>query len=105
MNFSFAQRLSTVNSRFKKDRNLQIHLHKDFFSDDRILDSYQKSFLNQTALDLRKEKWSFLNQEFTVPNFGKTLHIRSEQFSKQNTNPVNQNILPLVSQFFSSVEW
>jgi hypothetical protein len=58
--------LSTVNSRFKKDLNLQIHLHKAFFSDNRFLDSYHKSFLNQTTLDLRKEKWSFLNREFTV---------------------------------------
>ena len=56
----------TVNSRFKKDLNLQIHLHKAFFSDNRFLDSYHKSFLNQTTLDLRKEKWSFLNREFTV---------------------------------------
>ena len=59
--------LSTVNSRFKKDLNLQIHLHKAFFSDNRFLDSYHKSFLNQTTLDLRKKKWSFLNREFTVP--------------------------------------
>ena len=56
----------TVNSRFKKDLNWQIHLHKAFFSDDRILDPYHKSFLNQTTLDLRKEKLSFLNREFTV---------------------------------------
>ena len=56
----------TVNSRFKKDLKLQIHLHKAFFSDDRFLDSLHKSFLNQTTLDLRKEKWTFLNQEFTV---------------------------------------
>ena len=56
----------TVNSRFKKDLNLQIHLHKALFSDDQFLDSYHKSFLNQTTLDLRKEKWSFLNREFTV---------------------------------------
>ena len=41
---------------------MQIHLHKAFFSDDRFLDS----FLNQTNLDLRKEKWIFLNREFTV---------------------------------------
>ena len=47
---------TTVNSRFKKDLNLQIHLHKAFFSDDRFLDSVHKSFLNQTTLDLRKEK-------------------------------------------------
>jgi hypothetical protein len=57
---------NTVNSRFKKDLNLQIHLHKAFLSDNRFLDSYHKSFLNQTTLDLRKEKWSFLNREFTV---------------------------------------
>ena len=46
--------ISTVNSRFKKDLILQIHLHKTFFSDDRFLDSLHKSFD------------SFLNQEFTV---------------------------------------
>ena len=57
---------STVNSRFKKDLKLKIHLHKAFFSDDRFLDSLHKSFLNQTTLDLRKEKWTFLNREFTV---------------------------------------
>ena len=56
----------TVNSRFKKDLKLQIHLHKAFFSDDQFLDSLHKSFLNQTTLDLRKEKWTFLNREFTV---------------------------------------
>jgi hypothetical protein len=27
---------------------------------------FLESFLNQTTLDLRKEKWTFLNQEFTV---------------------------------------
>ena len=60
------QNTITVNSRFKKDLKLQIHLHKAFFSDDRFLDSLHKSFLNQTTLDLRKEKWTFLNREFTV---------------------------------------
>ena len=40
--------------------------HKAFFSDDRFLDSLHKSFLNQTTIDLRKEKWTFLNREFTV---------------------------------------
>ena len=55
-----------MNSRFKKDLKLQIHLHKAFFSDDQFLDSLHKSFLNQTTLDLRKEKWTFLNREFTV---------------------------------------
>jgi hypothetical protein len=57
---------NTVNSRFKKDVKLQIHLHKAFFSEDRFLGSLHKSFLNQTTLDLRKEKWTFLNQEFAV---------------------------------------
>ena len=31
-----------------------------------MYDSLHKSFLNQTTLDLRKEKWTFLNREFTV---------------------------------------
>ena len=60
---------STVNSRFKKDLNLQIHLHMALFSDDRFLDSVHKSFLNQTSettLELRKEHWSFLNRDFPV---------------------------------------
>ena len=56
---------NTVNSQFKKDLNLQIHLHKAFFVDDRFLDSYHKSFSNQTTLNFRMEKWSFLNREFT----------------------------------------
>ena len=47
---------STVNSRFKKDLKLQIHLHKTFFSDNRFLDSLHKSFLNQTSLDLKERK-------------------------------------------------
>ena len=47
---------ATMNSRFKKDLNLQIHLHKAFFSDDWFLDSLHKSFLNQATLDLRKKK-------------------------------------------------
>ena len=55
-----------VNSRFKKDLNLQVHLHKALFSDDRFLDSLHKFFLNQTTLNLRVEKWTFLNKEFTV---------------------------------------
>ena len=57
---------STVNSRFKKDPKLQIYLPKAFISDNRFLDSLYKSFLDQTTLDLRKEKWIFLNREFTV---------------------------------------
>ena len=55
-------------SRFKKDLKLEIHLHKAFFSGNRFLDSLHKSFLNQTSLDLRKKKWTFLNQDFTVVN-------------------------------------
>ena len=53
-------------SQFKKDLKLEIHLHKAFFSGNRFLDSLHKSFLNQTSLDLRKKKWTFLNQDFTV---------------------------------------
>ena len=52
---------------------MQIHLYKAFFSDDRFLDSLHKSFLNQTTLDLRKEKWTFLNREFTVLSIFLTL--------------------------------
>ena len=57
---------NTVMSRFKKGLKLEIHLHKAFFSGNRFLDSLHKSFLNQTSLDLRKKKWTFLNQDFTV---------------------------------------
>ena len=39
----------------KKDLNLQIHLHKTFFSDDQFLESVHKSFLNQNTLGLRRE--------------------------------------------------
>jgi hypothetical protein len=64
--------MSTVNSQIK----LQIHLYKAFFSDDWYLYSLHKYFLNQTTLDLRKEKWTFLNREVTVLNFDRTgLHI------------------------------
>ena len=56
----------TVMCRFKKDLKLEIHLHKAFFSGNQFLDSLHKSFLNQTSLDLRKKKWTFLNQDFTV---------------------------------------
>ena len=57
---------STVNSWFKKDLKFKIHLNKAFFSDDWLLDSLHKYFLNQTTLDLGKEKWTFLNREFTL---------------------------------------
>ena len=53
--------LNTVNTRFKKDIKLQIHLRKLFFSNDQFLDSPHKLFLNQTTLHLRKKKWTFLN--------------------------------------------
>ena len=55
-----------MESRFKKDLNLQIHLHKAFFSDDLFSDSVHKSFLNQATLDLRKKKWGFLNRDVPV---------------------------------------
>ena len=58
--------MHAVNSWFKKDLKLQIHLHKAFFSDDRFLDSLHKFFLNQTTLNLRKKKWTLLNREFVV---------------------------------------
>ena len=45
---------------------MQIHLRKAVFLDDRFFYSLHKSFLNQTTLDLRKEKLTFLNWEFTV---------------------------------------
>ena len=64
--YSLNIQLNTVKSRFKKDLKLEIHLHKAFFSGNRFLDSLHKSFLNQTSLDLRKKKWTFLNQDFTV---------------------------------------
>ena len=51
---------------FKKDIKLQIHLNKAFFLENQFLDSVHESFLNQATLDLRKEKCSFLNREFTV---------------------------------------
>ena len=62
-------RISTVNYSFNKDVNFQIHQHKAFFSDDQFLDPLHKSFLNQTTLDLRKEKCTFLNREFTTYSF------------------------------------
>ena len=39
----------TVNSRFKKDLKLQIHLYMVFFSDDRFLDSLHKD-LSETKM-------------------------------------------------------
>ena len=71
---------STVNSRFKKDLKLQIHQHKAFFLVNWFLDSLHKYFLNQTTLDLRKEKWTFLNQEFTVYYLNPEFQKKSIQF-------------------------
>ena len=62
-----------MNSRFKKDLNLQIQLHLAYFSEDRFLDSVHEYFLNQTTLDLRKEKWSFLNRDLPLLNLIETL--------------------------------
>ena len=58
--------VTTVNSEFKIDLKMQIHLHKAFFLDNQFLDLLPRYFFNQTTLDLRKEKWTFLNQEFNV---------------------------------------
>ena len=60
---------TTINSRFKKVLKLQIHLHEAFFSDERFLDSLHKSFLNQTTLDLRKEKMDFLKPRVYCTTF------------------------------------
>ena len=54
----------TVESWFKKDLKLQIHLHKTFFADNRFLDSVHKYFLNQTTLNLRMKKMGFLKYRF-----------------------------------------
>ena len=62
MSLEFA---TTVNSQFKKDLNLQTHLHKTLFSDDQFLESVHKSFFNQTTLNLGKEKGGYLNRELT----------------------------------------
>ena len=92
----------TVNSRFKKDPELQIHLHKAFFSDNRFLDSYHKSFLNQTTLDLRKEKWSFLNREFTVlKECLNGLGLRSDsEFANKDTYLIKNSQNVMVGCFF-----
>ena len=49
-----------MNSRFKKDLNLQIHLHKTFFSTERFLDSVNKSLLKINNSRFKKEKINFL---------------------------------------------
>ena len=60
--------------------NMQHSVHKAFFSNDRYLDSLHKSFLNQATLDLRKEKWTFLNQDFTVLPFARNYKPRLVYF-------------------------
>ena len=44
----------TVNTKYSVISQLA-NLHEVLFSDDQFLDSIHKSFLNQTAPDLRKE--------------------------------------------------
>ena len=57
----------TVNIQFKKDLNVTSPTYiRHFYSDNWFLDSLHKFFLNQTSLDLRKQKWTFLNREFAV---------------------------------------
>ena len=85
---------TTINSRFKKVLKLQIHLHEAFFSDERFLDSLHKYFLNQTTLDLRKEKMDFLKPRvycttFILGDFIKKEHKMVEPFYKNN---ILQNI-------------
>ena len=45
-----------MNSWIKTDLNLKIHLHKAFFGGNLFLDSLDKLLLDQTTLNLRKEK-------------------------------------------------
>ena len=78
----------TVNSWFKKDLKLQIHLHKAFFSDDQFLNSLQKSFLSQTTFDLRKKKWTFLNREFTVLQFLSKWLNKAAMWNGDNTSQI-----------------
>ena len=68
--------VNAANTLFKKDLSLQSHLHKTFCSDDRFFDSLHKSFLNLTTLNLRKEKWPFLNRKFTLFEY---LHVVKKQ--------------------------
>ena len=57
-------------------------VHKACFSDDWFLDSLHKSFLNQITLDLRKEKWTFLNREFTVLRLLSDSMLKGKRFHK-----------------------
>ena len=58
----FRTSLSTLKSRFKKDLNLQINLHKTFFRMILFYIQYM-NFFDQTWLDLWKENSNFLNRE------------------------------------------
>ena len=91
---------------------LQIHLYKAYFSDDRSVESLHKSFLNQTTLDLREEKWAFLNREFAVYFFTWCGNDKlsstccEESFAKARDK--GQNRLwhtMLLSCFFTIVPW
>ena len=55
--------ISTVKSQFKKDLNLETHLHKTFFFGLSVLDSVHNFFWNQIWFDVGKKKWGFLNQD------------------------------------------
>jgi hypothetical protein len=55
--------VTMVNTWFKKDLKLQIHLNKIFFSDNQFLDSLHQSFLNHSWFE--KGKIVFLNSRFT----------------------------------------
>ena len=60
------KRIEYVNSRVKKDLNLQIHLPpKTFFRTTNFKIQYINLSL-QTWLDLGKKKWSFLNRDLPV---------------------------------------
>ena len=65
-------RLGTVNSRFKRDLNLQIHLHKTFFSDDQFLELVHKSNNSQFKLEplifLNILKKNTVNSRFKKPH-------------------------------------
>ena len=75
--------------------------------EDRFLDSQHKSFLNQTTLNLRKEKWTFLNREFTVlesytySTKNRTSGIRTSGDCTSGGPPVlsNWDLAKMLSQF------
>ena len=56
----------TVNSRFKKDLNLQIHSHTTLSLADQFLNSVHRYFLNQATVNLGMEKRSFSNGTLPV---------------------------------------